>query len=350
MKLIRKTPFKNRLGLFDFYKGTLMILIVVFHHGNLWMAEVKDVNPSFIILKASVVMASFFMISGYGFKATDSKSCFHKQVKQMLEPYFWMMLACVLIVSLKNILKGRAVFAEARDYALGFLLVHTDGSVPVYQGIQPSTTGWFLVTLFLSWNLLNLLFHIKKEKLRHLAVAAVALLGMCLTLIPVWIWCLPQSLLATALLYAGYLIKEKKVFYHKIPKKFLLGLFLLWGVSLIFGAANMAANTWKLGMLDFLGAIAGGILLLKGYTYIEFPDVKATEIVMKIGRYTYWIMCLHGVSIGALKFETYIRRLQLAALPSLLLHIMADSIFIIIGCILLQYIAGIKHKYQRRKK
>ena len=89
MNWIRKQPFKNRIGLFDFYKGILIILIIPYHIWNLWTGGVPRV------LRTAVVMVSFFILSGYGFKPVRTGESLKKQAKQLLFPYFLVAAACV---------------------------------------------------------------------------------------------------------------------------------------------------------------------------------------------------------------------------------------------------------------
>lgn len=110
MNWIRKQPFKNRIGLFDFYKGILIILIIPYHIWNLWTGGVPRV------LRTAVVMVSFFILSGYGFKPVRTGESLKKQAKQLLFPYFLVAAACVGILVLKNIVRGRPAFFP--DHAL----------------------------------------------------------------------------------------------------------------------------------------------------------------------------------------------------------------------------------------
>lgn len=332
MDWIRKTPFKNQLGFFDFYKGILMICIPVLHILNLWKASEGAWDASTLISKTSVVVVSFFVISGYGFRPTNMRKCLKKQCQQILLPYIYMAVACIAIIMLKNLVRGRALLVDVAPCVRGFLFSHTGSSSLFGKHIFEVSSGWFLWTLFLAWIILNTVFLLKDEKKIHAAVVCLGVLGMCLSLRSSWIWCIPQSLLAAVLLYIGYLIKTKKFFARVMPVKYIVLCALLFGVSLVFGASNMGSNYWKLGALDYLGTVAGTILLLKIYSYILMPGNLFTEVIMTIGRYSYWIVCLHGIDMIAINFENIIVHFQLPYVANVLLHMGLDALFIAAGC------------------
>lgn len=332
MNWIRKTPFKNQLGFFDFYKGILMICIPVLHILNLWKSSKGAWDCSTLLSKTSVVVVSFFVISGYGFRPTNMWKCIKKQCQQILLPYCYMAIACIVIMLIKNLIRGRAILEEIIPCVSGFFFCHTGSSYLFGKYVFEVSSGWFLWTLLLAWIILNAVFLLKDEKKIHVTVFCLGILGMCLTLYSPWIWCIPQSLLAAVLLYIGYLIKTKKFFFSVMPIKYIVLSILLFGVSIIFGASNMGSNYWRLGVLDFWGTVAGTILLLKIYSYIIIPDNLFTEIIMTIGRYTYWIVCLHGIDMIAVNFENIIIHFHLPYVVNILFHIGLDALFIVLGC------------------
>lgn len=332
MNWIRKTPFKNQLGFFDFYKGILMICIPVLHILNLWKDSNGAWDASTLISKTSVIVVSFFVISGYGFRPANMRKCLKKQCRQILLPYCYMAISCIAIIIIKNLLKGRNLLEDVTPCARGFFFAHTGSSVLFGKHIFEVSSGWFLWTLFWAWIILNAVFLLKDEKKIHVAVVCLGILGMCLTVLSPWIWCIPQSLLAAVLLYIGYLIKTKKFFACVMPVKYIVFCVMLFGISLAFGGSNMGSNYWRLGALDFMGTVAGTLLLLKIYSYILMPDNLIIEIIMMIGRYTYWIVCLHGIDMIAVNFENIIVHFELPYPVNILLHMGLDATFIAVGC------------------
>lgn len=335
--LIRKTPFKNSIGFFDFYKGILIILIPVYHILQLWRGIYIEENyllPGMGLLYkiTAIMMPTFFVISGFGFWPSSMKKCIKKQAAQFLLPYLYMALASILLVCLKNIIQGRPPFYDVRSYIYGFLLVHMGKTSILDIKIREASTGWFLWTLFWGWILLNLICKIKAEKVRNLIIALTAVFGIALTKRPIGIFCIPECLQVCVMLYVGYMIKTKKWFYHPMSgrQRMVLGTFSL--IFLAFGGANMGESYWKLGILDFLGSMAGTLLLLKAYTFLVLPDNKVVDCIMTAGRYSLWIMCLHGIDMLAVNWENVIVHIVLSVWGSIGIHFLLDILVIVSGC------------------
>lgn len=96
----------------------------------------------------------------------------------------------------------------------------------------------------------------------------------------------------------------------------------------------MAENVWKLGIFDFIGSISGALLLLKGYTYLEVPCNKVTEAIMMAGRYSYWIMVIHGIDFAGVQAYVVMRRLGLPYVLNILLQFIWSVLFICAGCVM----------------
>lgn len=344
MNWIRKQPFKNRIGLFDFYKGILIILIIPYHIWNLWTGGVPRV------LRTAVVMVSFFILSGYGFKPVRTGESLKKQAKQLLFPYFLVAAACVGILVLKNIVRGRPAIFRIMPYLLGFIFAPDRVNQFPFE-IREISIAWFFLALFLSWNLLNLILNRIKERRKQIGLMILLTAGgMSLTMHSPWIWCIPQTLLATPLLYIGYLMKQERFFRKKLSIWQLTVLGIVWGISVLFGEEEMALNIWRLGLLDYAGSVAGAVLLIKGYTCLELPENRITEAVMSIGRYTYWIVCLHGIDMTAVKWETYIRYAGIPFPCNILMHIVLDSLFIAAGCVILNFCGKLRYHFQNERR
>ena len=351
MKLnwIRRTPFKNSIGFFDFYKGILMILILLYHILQTWRGiyiEESYLLPRMQLLYkiTAIITPTFFVISGFGFRPSSMKKCIRKQAALFLRPYLYMALTSIVLVCLKNIIQGRPPFFDVLSYVYGFLLVHMGKSSILNIKMREASTGWFLWTLFWGWILLNLICKVKNERIRNIIIALTAILGITLTKWPIGLFCIPECLLVCIMLYAGYIIKTKKWFYSAIPykQKIVLGIFSL--IFLAFGGANMVESYWKLGILDLLGSMAVTFLLIKAYTYLVLPDNKVAECIMTVGRYSLWVMCLHGIDMLAVKWENVIVHIRFPIWISIGTHFLLDATFIICGCVVIYELQKIRYR------
>lgn len=350
---IRRTPFKNSIGFFDFYKGILIVLIPIYHILQTWRGiyiEESYLLPQRPMLykMTAIMMPTFFVISGLGFRPSSMKKCIRKQAGLFLLPYLYMALTSVFLVCLKNIIQGRPPLFDVLSYIYGFLLVHMGKSSILNIKIREASTGWFLWTLFWGWILLNLICKVKNEGIRNIIIALTGIFGIALTKWPIGIFCIPECLQVCIMLYTGYMIKTKKWFYDVIPfrQKIVLGVFSL--IFLSFGGANMGESYWKLGILDFFGSMAGTLLLLKAYTFLVLPDNKAVECIMTVGRYSLWVMCLHGIDMLAINWENVIVHMRFPIWISIGTHLFLDALFIGGGCVVLYKLQ--KVRYRRRVK
>ena len=339
MKIIRTEPFKNRIGLWDFYKGLLMIYVVVAHAWSNWIPFEEAVLFN---RTSAAAMGCFFILSGYSFKKSSPGECLKKQARQYLPPYILMAVCSIAIVLVKNLLMRRNPMPKTVACVLGFGLAVSRGGFYGGRELGGCGTGWFLLALFLSWNLLNLIFQMDREWHRALAVVLLWSMGLLVRGLPQWIFCITQSLNALVFLYTGYLLKKEKFFQSKIPGPLFALLGVCAGIALVFGMADFSNNIWSLGVFSLLGSLAAAILALKAYTCLVVPDSGLTELVMKIGRYSYWIMVIHGIDIAGVQIHLVMRRLELPIYLNRCLLLTEYILFICGGCAVAEVFTRLK--------
>lgn len=345
---IRENKFKNRLGMFDFYKGSMMLLTIFVHIGAVWGLHIgsRDVIV-FIIARTASLFCGYFIISGYNFHPAKPLVCLKRQAKLFLLPYTYMLIACLAIQCLKNLFRGEGIMHGVLPYIIGFALGISENTKLYPFETSDVMTAWFLLTLFIAWNVLNTIFLIKNQKRQIFVVISIGLIGMAMTLRAPWIWCIPQGCQAVPLLYIGFIMREKKFFFHKIPLRYVVLLLIPACVSFCLGGTFMAENIYKLGLLDYIGTAAGAILLLKLYSLIEFPDTHLVGYVESVGRYAYWILCIHGVDMLAIKFNEVLEFFPQICYPwNLCVQLVWGLTFVGVGCLLLN---RIKSDFYRRR-
>ena len=349
MSLIRKTPFKKTVAFFDFYKGVLVLVVILYHIMELWRGLNAD-QSMYLPSKAALfkiigfVMPSFFIISGFGYKPMPIKDFAGRYSKMFLLPYLYTALAVIFIVVSKDVLRGRAIIPDLITYGCSFLFVHLGKGSVLMPFLKEVSTSWYIWSLFFVFLLLNLLNKVDSKPVKWLILVLMTLVGMYIPRLRLEVFCIPQVLVSCGIVYLGYLLNKNKWFYKPIPKSHLIVLIFFTLLSLIFGASNLGAVYWKLGVLDYIGSIATTLLLLKLYSYIIFPDNHIVEAVMTLGRYSLWILCLHGIDMVAVQWENVIYRFGFNIWINIGLHVVLDGIFIFIGCVALIWLRKLRYK------
>ena len=149
--------------MFDFAKGLAMLAVVFIHSGA--VAE-HDTYP--IVLIRSVVVAVFFMASGFWLRKRKPKTGIRLAAEQLLIPYA-VTLSIILAVGFVH----RLLTHDLQEYLELFLL-------PVLKrGAGPRTGAlWFLVATFQTWSMYYLLMRLKNARLRIALVILGAVIGM----------------------------------------------------------------------------------------------------------------------------------------------------------------------------
>ena len=349
ISFIRKTPFKKTVAFFDFYKGILVLFVIVYHIMELWRGLNADQSmylPSEDVLYKLIgfIMPSFFIITGFGYKPMAVKSFACRYTKMLLLPYLYTALAVIAIVLLKDVLRGRNVIPDLITYVCSYLFVHLGKGSVVLPFLKEVGTVWYVWTLYLTFFLLNIIFLIKNDVVNKISIILMMLLGMYISKFRLEIFCIPQALVACGLVYIGYLLNKNKWFSKPMPKSWTVFLLFFAITSLIFGGSNMGEFYWRLGLIDYIGSIATALLLLKAYSYIVLPTNRGVEIIMTLGRYSLWILCLHGVDMIAMKWENVIFYFHFPIWINIGLHVVLDGTFIFIGCAALIWLRKLRYK------
>ena len=349
MSLFRKTPFKKTVAFFDFYKGVLVLLVIIYHIMELWRGLNADQSmylPSEDSLYKLIgfIMPSFFIISGFGYKPMEIKSFIGRYTKMLLLPYLYTAMAVIIIVLLKDLIRGRDVIPDLITYGCSFLFVHLGKGSELMPFLKEVGTVWYVWTLYFAFFLLNITFLTKSDVAEKVSVILMILFGMYISKFRLEIFCIPQTLVACGLVYIGYLLNKNKWFYKPIPKIWRFFLVFFATVSLIFGGSNIGESYWRLGLIDYIGSIATALLLLKAYSYIVLPTSRIIELIMTLGRYSLWILCLHGVDMIAMKWENVIFYLNFPIWINIGLHVILDGTFIFIGCAALIWLRKLRYK------
>lgn len=321
--------------MFDFAKGLAMLAVVFVHSGA--VAEV-DTYP--IVLIRSVVVAVFFMASGFWLRKRKLKTGIRLAAQQLLIPY-GVTLAIIMMVGFLH----RLLTDNLQNYLDLFLL-------PVLKrGAGPRTGAlWFLLATFWTWCMYYLLMRLKDARLRLLLVAVGAIVGMGLLPLHDYTYILPQSLLMLPYIYGGYWIREKGLFDKKVPAWLLVLLSIPALVLAAFGKIDVIMDVADFGIINIAAQLLFGYVLIYVTLLINAKEWKWTEWIMEIGRHSLWVLCIHSIEMSVFPWDVLWRFVDPNSAIGVLTHFLLRCAGILICCVFLKKGQSLLHKRKRQHR
>lgn len=356
MALSRK-KYKVNLGTFDLMKGIGMIGIVAGHAQALYPIDQLGPLIPFFYLIGFInfgVNSMFYCVSGFGFKEKPVKAFLKKTFSELLVPYLIVTLCVTILFPFFHFLTYRnlaGALHEAVRYALAYLLgIHGTDITLFGYSLAHCYVVWFLVSLFVALNVLNLIVKVKNQSFQILLVALCAILGLYLQTLSFAYFCIPQGLQSVAICYIGHLVKKHKVLDkdHLVPW-ICLGLLVMTLLCIIFGGFGLTLPFIQGLVKDFinyLGTVSVGILYLFVAVIISRWDWKGIEWIRDIGMHTYWIMCIHSVEYVCIPWHLMRAKFIAYPLPCLLAELLCKILIITTACFVIKKITV--QKYKRR--
>ena len=319
--------------MFDFAKGLAMLAVVFVHSG-----AVAQFDTYPIVLIRSVVVAMFFMASGFWLRKRKVKTGIRQAAQQLLIPFAWT-LGIILAVGFVH----RLLTNDLKDYWEVFIL-------PVLKrGAGPRTGAlWFLVATFWTWSMYYLLMRLKKVWLRTALVILGVLIGTILLPLHDYTYLIPQSLLMMAYIYGGNWIREKGLFDKQVPAWLLVVMSIPALVIAAFGKIDVIMDVADFGILNIAAQMLFGYALIYVTLLINAKEWKWTEWIMEIGRHSLWVLCIHSIEMSVFPWGVLWRFVDQESIAGILAHFLLRSVLILIGCIALRKIQGMLHKWKKK--
>lgn len=330
------------IGSFDLIKGFAMF-ITVFGHGlsmypghSFWIdLSLKTVSDG--------LMPLFFILSGFYCKKMSASKNFKKKAKELLIPYMWVAIVVIILRQIRGMIETGSfeISSMAVESALVYLLgIPKWGQTILGLKLRTSCTAiWFLLALFWCEIIVNAILHLQHEWMQYVVVICCAFLGIAGIRNDLYYFCFSQGLLAVGYMYLGYKLKQGKWFRRKIPITVKVGIVILC-VSLIFwGRVDFAEGYIKNGVWDVLGAAALAVVLLYASLLANKFEGPVFEAIRGVGRYSYWIICIHTVEWKVIPWQAITKALIQNANVELIIVFILRSIVIALGCMLLKWIS-----------
>lgn len=312
------------LTMFDLLKGIAMLLVMF---GHSFGGENAELGEWFGRILYSVLMPSFFVVSGYWLKKKKFKVGLKSSVEYLLFPY------CVVMILINCVgLAHRLLQGELQEWVTNFLIPSA-----LVMTFRPNRVGpmWFVFALFLAWFIFYIVIHIQSERVQYALVLFAAILGGAL--LPLNLpFQIAQGLIAFFYVYCGYILKKKKLLDKKHHPILYVVLALAWLVTVIFGSMNLYEHDVKYGIFSILGSLCGAYILIKIFLYINLLEWRVLDGIRWIGRYSMWFLCLHTIEHGAFPWGILFKFVNQGTLHASLVFFVLRLILVIIGCVVLQ--------------
>lgn len=274
----------NRIEFIDIAKGVTILLVIVGHVSTL---------PS--LMKGTIYsfhMPLFFMLSGYFLKINENvKSLAKRMVSTVLLPY---VIVAVLIFLVKNVecLYNDSPFDYISLLSICGVCWRFDGMIVSVGAI------WFLVVLF--WSKIFALVALKQRR-RIIYLIGMATLSILIShyfhiLFP---FGLQQALPCSLFVLFGFICKEKKYFFIKIPARLIFIMLLsLLPFMKCLGVATRA-NSYRLGFVSIMAScyiVWVLIMAIKSFSETDYKLLKYLKYFFSwCGRMSLIILSVHSV-------------------------------------------------------
>lgn len=337
------------IGTFDFIKGIGIMGVVMGHVNSNYMIT----SPILLFILGIFgrgLMPMFFMISGFGNKINDISRTLIKSTKQLLIPYIYTAAAVGICFPIIHYLAFRWWPGTIREILRVFLafVLGCPQSGKEFMGVTlyECTPMWYVLALFWATNLANLISSKAEKWGRFFLTAACVILGYFMIKKNVfWYWCIPQGLMAVGYFKLGRWIKEKKWIEKKIPVYEMTILVLTALAELFWGNMSLPHGVFAWGLSDYIGAGCIGLLLLRFGVWTSRFAGRISERVRCIGRYSYWIMCLHAIDTNCIPWYLFAQKFESSPNLGFFLEFFLRSLLLGICCIILDKI----FRYRRKK-
>lgn len=345
------------IGTFDLIKGIGMISIVIGHmlsDYNVERMPVLMVLQFLLQIAGYGLMPMFYIVSGFGSKEKATGSVLKKSAKELLLPYAWVTAVIAVLFPVCHYLTFRwwpGAFSETARYVLAFLFgVPCPGKTLFGISLYECSVVWFLLSLFIAMNVMNAILKLRKEWQRTAVVFLCVLAGYGCSLSGIWYYCIPQGLMAVGYFYLGYRIKKGKWLQKALPAWQLAVLLTVSVLEIIFGGFYFSYNSFRWGLLDYVGAGCVGLLLLRAGIWTNNLEDGIWEAIRKVGRYTYWAMCVHAVEMTCIPWYLFAERFEKYPQAAFVAEGILRGIIIGLGCLVLERISGIRRRKRLEKR
>ncbi len=321
-----KFAVKNTLGMFDFLKGFIMIIMLIAHTPGYF----DNINflPKYVLgailgLFGEAAMPALMIIGGYGFRKTTLKKCLNKQYDTLIIPYIVTSLITVIVHFVCYYFMNEFRFRDTVKATLHVVVGLFFGAGKAFQiaghVIPNCGPGWFLFAMAVGSIVFNILLNHFQGKKLFIASVIVAILGWGLSLMGGTPWCISQGLISAFFMSLGYFAKKKKLFTsgEKIKRTIIFSVALVvvfYGLRLVGNEFNMAYSTYTLGIITIFEVAIVSCFVV--FWFLRINNCSSNffiNTIRNIGRNSLYVFCIHTleiISVGRYLQDAYIASWQ----------------------------------------
>lgn len=340
------------IGAFDLAKGVGMICIVVGHTISRYQDPLMIINILIRVLGMGM-MPMFFLISGIGCKKTKQKKLIKKMGKELLRPYLYVTVAVAVIFPLCHYLAfrwGPGAVQEGIRTTLAYLTGSARSGRTLFGvSLYECSIVWFFLALFWGTLILNLILDLQKQWKQIVAVCLCVAAGFVCIKANIWYFCIPQGLLAAGYMYFGYRIKKSGWLEQKWKWWQIALLGVIAAVEIIWGETNLAYSIFKWGIFDYVGAGLTGLFMICIALWLNQYNGVVSEVIGRIGRYTYYAMCVHSVEINCIPWYLLSEKFGRYPYAGFFLEILLRSCILIISCMVISRVFRYRRQQKRKR-
>ena len=338
--------------MFDFVKGLGMIQIVLFH-----TTPVASVSKWILFIINAFgfgLMGVYLAINGFQFRETKIKLSVKKFSKTYLVPYVQLAIITLVCLLLSNYPWYRtlpALLKVVSDYAATFALgTFNERTIGPFL-VRSVLIGWFFLALFWGSILLNLILKIKNCFVRMACVAMIAAIGIYLETKTLDFYCIYKGFQALPAIYVGHFVYQRNLVDRSGSKMKKIAPYLLVVVAFLiwYRLADdepLFSLCVKRIVCEIIWGYAGICLAADTVNNANI----FTEVIRKIGRYSFWIIIVH--TVGMICIPWYLMSRSFPDHPNICFLIVAvlRSVGLFLGCSLMKYSTQKIRQIRRNKK
>lgn len=350
---MRTKTIKNTPGMFDAFKGFMMIAIIAGHSVSAFFPywEVDFSKSPIMFIFGSMIsffnhsaIPVFFMICGYGVRKMTVKSAFKKQFGYLLKPYLLITLAVAVTTIARVFLLKTDLLEKLAYYVLPYLLAYCGASGTIL-GVSVNTIGpvWFVWVYFVAAIVMNLILQEDELWMQVFLITVLSLFGLALREIPLP-FCLHQVAICSGYMYFGWLIKKKKIMQQEIPARFWWIAFAAGLTLSAFGNMEVSMNQYSDGATDLLVSYLCGFLVMYFCVRLNEVDNALWHGIAWMGRKALIICCMHTVTYIIIPWQKIAEVMESRKLLGVVLCVAVHFTFAVGGTMLLDLVKRKKAK------
>lgn len=260
---------------FDTTKGIGMILMVMAHTYGPESLVWRIVYPFHMPL--------FYIVSGYFFKEKETLSIIKTSYTRLIKPYFFICITITFIRFIQHLTNPSIQFLD------------------LYGSLNGLGPGWFLLSLFWCRILFNYIIRMTPKHYFFTSLIVSSIITLSYPFIPnkpshIHL-SLPQGLSCLIFIAIGFYSKQKKILniLSTHPYITITLSILFWLFSCIYGKVEISNCTYKLWIIDYLGAIGGTCLCYYIARWINNKNGITSTVFCYFSKYSIAILSFHAI-------------------------------------------------------